>query len=271
MLGAKDEEDKRERKLEREKLPRPRQIHPKISKTKEHSHTEQGTPGSVRKKIEIHVPLLDIKPEGELEREIKDIVEELTIMIHIHKTQRDMFKQFINHVERILDPSGTLIAKHCQDRKMGKSARHTAVSRRASLAGSPLTSPTEIPADKTTYFGNKLPIDVRPVSPTLPSSQSATFPIDAEADRAYKYDGFKIKAQEMFIRINDRTEQLEELAKNAETTAASVGVFSFFFSPSLQDISLYHANHKIRSRICSSSNSGKPALFRHGRPLSKAM
>lgn len=82
----------------------------------------------------LHVPLLDIKPEGELEREIKDIVEELSIMIHIHKTQRDVFKQFVNHVEHILDPSGDYIAKHYHDRKMGKSARHTAASRRSSFA-----------------------------------------------------------------------------------------------------------------------------------------
>lgn len=60
----------------------------------------------------LHVPLLDTKPEGELEREINDVVEELGIMIHIHKTQKDVFRQFVSHVEHILDPAGTNAEKY---------------------------------------------------------------------------------------------------------------------------------------------------------------
>lgn len=37
--------------------------------------------------------------------EIKDIIEELDIMLYIHKRQRDLMKQFRRHVEHILDPS----------------------------------------------------------------------------------------------------------------------------------------------------------------------
>ncbi|KAI1778572.1 hypothetical protein F4818DRAFT_456368 [Hypoxylon cercidicola] len=55
---------------------------------------------------ELHVPLLDINPEGKLEREIKDIVEELDIMIHITKTYEDVLKNFVANVEDFLDPSG---------------------------------------------------------------------------------------------------------------------------------------------------------------------
>ncbi|KAI0179497.1 hypothetical protein GGR52DRAFT_309312 [Hypoxylon sp. FL1284] len=55
---------------------------------------------------QLHVPLLDINPEGKLEREIKDIVEELDIMIHITKTYEDVLKNFVANVEDFLDPSG---------------------------------------------------------------------------------------------------------------------------------------------------------------------
>jgi len=53
---------------------------------------------------DLHVPLLDIYPEGILQREIKDIVEELEIMLDINRTQKKVLKDFILHVEHILDP-----------------------------------------------------------------------------------------------------------------------------------------------------------------------
>ena len=53
-----------------------------------------------------HVPLLDIHPEGKLQREVKDIIDELDMMICIHKKQREMFRRFCKHVELILDPEG---------------------------------------------------------------------------------------------------------------------------------------------------------------------
>lgn len=54
----------------------------------------------------VYIPLLDITPEGKLENEIKDILEEIGIMIYIKKTNRDILKQFIGHVIHILDPQG---------------------------------------------------------------------------------------------------------------------------------------------------------------------
>ena len=51
---------------------------------------------------DLHVPLLDINPEGRLEREIKDIIEELDIMIHITKTQEDILKKFITYAQNQL-------------------------------------------------------------------------------------------------------------------------------------------------------------------------
>ncbi|KAK0667680.1 hypothetical protein QBC41DRAFT_323498 [Cercophora samala] len=55
---------------------------------------------------DLHVPLLDIHPEGKLQREVKDIIDELDIMIHVHKKQREVVRRFCKHVEHILDPDG---------------------------------------------------------------------------------------------------------------------------------------------------------------------
>ena len=55
---------------------------------------------------DLHVPLLDINPEGRLQREIKDIIDELDIMIHINRKQKEVLKRFSKHVEHILDPEG---------------------------------------------------------------------------------------------------------------------------------------------------------------------
>ncbi|RYP64457.1 hypothetical protein DL771_008745 [Monosporascus sp. 5C6A] len=55
---------------------------------------------------ELHVPLLDINPEGKLQQEIKDIIEELDIMIHITKTQKDILTKFIGFIREKLEPLG---------------------------------------------------------------------------------------------------------------------------------------------------------------------
>ncbi|KAI0468209.1 hypothetical protein F4859DRAFT_517399 [Xylaria cf. heliscus] len=54
----------------------------------------------------LHIPLLDINPEGRLEREIEDIIEELDIMLRISNTYQDTVKSFVEQVEHILDPDG---------------------------------------------------------------------------------------------------------------------------------------------------------------------
>lgn len=52
------------------------------------------------------IPLLNINKEGQLQREIKDIIDELDIMIYISAQQRDVVKKFKKEVTHILDPSG---------------------------------------------------------------------------------------------------------------------------------------------------------------------
>lgn len=50
------------------------------------------------------MPLLDIYAEGRLLQEVKDISEELDIMLSVFKRQSELIKTFCKHVENILDP-----------------------------------------------------------------------------------------------------------------------------------------------------------------------
>ncbi|KAF2967059.1 hypothetical protein GQX73_g6516 [Xylaria multiplex] len=59
-----------------------------------------------------HMSLLDINPEGHLEREIEDIVEELDIMLHISNTHNDILRRFVEQAERILDPKDEFKGSH---------------------------------------------------------------------------------------------------------------------------------------------------------------
>jgi hypothetical protein len=55
---------------------------------------------------ELQVPLLDINPEGTLQRLINDIREELDIMLHINRTHLSVINRFVDSVKVILDPYG---------------------------------------------------------------------------------------------------------------------------------------------------------------------
>ncbi|KAJ8112007.1 hypothetical protein ONZ43_g5490 [Nemania bipapillata] len=50
--------------------------------------------------------LLDINPEGRLDKEIEDIIEELDIMIHLANTHNDILRKFVAQSEHILNPRG---------------------------------------------------------------------------------------------------------------------------------------------------------------------
>lgn len=63
--------------------------------------------------------LLDINPEGELLREIKDILDELHIMMNIKIKQQRVFKQFKKHVEYMIAP-GLALSKEIGTAKQKK-------------------------------------------------------------------------------------------------------------------------------------------------------
>ncbi|KAF3019773.1 hypothetical protein E8E14_011476 [Neopestalotiopsis sp. 37M] len=136
----------------------------------------------------LHVPLLDITPEGELEKEIKDILEELGIMIYVNNTHLEVLNQFIRHVKHILDPHTELAGK---DAKVAASRQRLGVSRRASEA-------------------NVLTIPVMDEK------------VSAEKQQKDTYDWFNINADETLTRVRDRIDQLQELQRIANDAATSV-------------------------------------------------
>ncbi|KAI8631634.1 hypothetical protein F5Y19DRAFT_400989 [Xylariaceae sp. FL1651] len=56
----------------------------------------------------LEIPIWTVGVEGELEKEIQDIVEELEIMISVKKTQLDVYNKFIRHASQILNPNRVL-------------------------------------------------------------------------------------------------------------------------------------------------------------------
>lgn len=49
-------------------------------------------------------PLLNVSTEGELQREIRDIIDEIDIMIYIGNQQKEVMKKFKKDVEYLFDP-----------------------------------------------------------------------------------------------------------------------------------------------------------------------
>lgn len=133
--------------------------------------------------MDLHVPLLDIHPEGKLQREIKDVVDELDMMIHVVKKQQEVIKRYTKNVERILDPSYP----------------NTSGSRRSSQ-----------------------------IQGTSASDSSNT---PAHGDRQQELLSFRSQSQDLQDELEDRMEELEDLKRNAESTAQSVSDFDFAAVP----------------------------------------
>ena len=138
-----------------------------------------------------HVPLLDIHPEGKLQREVKDIIDELDMMICIHKKQREMFRRFCKHVELILDPDGQL-------REGGP------------LAGD---SERENPAHAADH--------------TNAQSISTKAKRDEVFKRRDQLLWFRMQSRDLLSEADDRVEELEGLRTAAASTAQSVSCAGF--------------------------------------------
>ncbi|KAM7210680.1 hypothetical protein V8F06_013941 [Rhypophila decipiens] len=131
----------------------------------------------------LHVPLLDIHPEGKLQREVKDIIDELDMMMHIQKKQREMFRRFCKHVEHLLDPEGRW------------------------REGGPLAGDTE--REVPTHAVEHLHDTAAGSSPKHKQDKKKLF-------------WFRIQSQELLSEADDRVDELEGLRKAAESTAQSV-------------------------------------------------
>lgn len=63
------------------------------------------SPGALPNDLsEFVAPLLNISTEGELQQEIKDIIDELSIMIYLQNQQLNVIKSFVNHSKQLLEP-----------------------------------------------------------------------------------------------------------------------------------------------------------------------
>ncbi|KAJ4415913.1 hypothetical protein N0V85_002493 [Neurospora sp. IMI 360204] len=139
----------------------------------------------------LHVSLLDINPEGKLQREVKDILDELDIMLHVHKRQRDIMKRFRRHVEHILDPTNRW-SGDCY-----------------------VEDDTSEPSLKPS--GNA---SVRSGNNSKSDEQTGTN--DKETRRREQLEWFRFQYQELFSEVKDRIDELEGLRAGAKSTADSV-------------------------------------------------
>lgn len=143
---------------------------------------------------DLHVPLLDIHPEGKLQREVKDIIDELDIMINVHKKQKEVIRRFCKHVERILDPEG----------RWPDGADHH--DQQPHLRAPPNTN-------NNTFSG---------------PSFSARYEESAKRkERRDQLCWFRMQSHELLAEVDDRLDELEGLKKGAESTATSVSSSSF--------------------------------------------
>ena len=148
---------------------------------------------------DLHVPLLDIHPEGKLQREVKDIIDELDIMINVHKKQREVIRRFCKHVERILDPEGRWpdgAADHESEHQQTRPhLRAPANTHSNTLSGSNLTA----------WYEENIKKKER-------------------KERREQLCWFRMQSHELLAEVDDRLDELEGLKKGAESTAQSVSL-----------------------------------------------
>ncbi|KAI0097349.1 hypothetical protein GGR51DRAFT_566556 [Nemania sp. FL0031] len=136
----------------------------------------------------LRMALLDINPEGRLDREIEDIIEELDIMIHLAHTNNDILKKFVEQAELILNPNGEF-------KYTNYSQQHPRAKRKPS-------SPS---ADKD-----------------QDQDQGKTKEEREREKGGVAYRSFKQKANEGQARAKDHIRELEKLRQSAKKTAEDV-------------------------------------------------
>ncbi|KAG8163101.1 hypothetical protein KVR01_007579 [Diaporthe batatas] len=145
---------------------------------------------------QLHIPLLDINPEGKLEKEIKDIVEELGIMSYIKKAEKDVLQSFVDNARQVLRPEET-----------GEVSLRPQTPGGAKLDG---------------YFSTQRGYESRSRT-SSPAKGSRPFHRSKEVEEARAaYDWFCNNALELLKRVDQRIAQLEELARSAKSTAEMV-------------------------------------------------
>jgi hypothetical protein len=137
---------------------------------------------------DLHVPLLDIYPEGKLQREVKDILDELDIMLSITRRQREIIRRFCRHVENILDPEGRW------------------------RSGLDPGSPSDT-GERQTLDGEQQARDAKDREEGKRQDK---------ARRKNHLDWFRMQSQDLLCEVDDRIDELEGLKEAANSTAQSV-------------------------------------------------
>ncbi|KAK1856084.1 ankyrin repeat protein [Colletotrichum chrysophilum] len=144
----------------------------------------------------LHPPLLNINPEGKLQREIKDIIDELDIMININNKQKEVIKRFTKHVENIYDSSGEW-RDNSRSPDDDRDYRKTASSRASSL---------ERKLDESNEKEAKEVKEAKRIR---------------ERERQ-EFIWFRKQAYDLISDVGDRVLELEGLRKSAESTAQGI-------------------------------------------------
>lgn len=202
---------------------------------------------------QLHIPLLDINPEGKLEKEIKDIVEELGIMIYIKKREREVLGCFVGHASQILDPGSASATPK------GPGTPNACRPEEPSIHQGESDSQTATSSTKT-----------ESESPHEPKDAEEVRAAGAEAGAAKTaHDWFGNNANELLKRVDQRIEQLMELERSAKSTAGMVSFYNVndFFRLTRTLIIRYYC----RSRIYWTSSNSKLESFRRGNPWNIAM
>lgn len=149
---------------------------------------------------ELHIPLLDINPEGKIEKEIKDIVEELGIMLYIKKAEKDVLGCFVDHACRILNPEYRYELRSPQKQR-------------------PAFRIVPLDRNRGTGPSTAAHFVLRVESP--PGDEERVESDDERKDKA-TYSWFKANSDELLKRVDQRISQLEELQRSAESTSNMV-------------------------------------------------
>lgn len=195
------------------------------------------------------IPLLNINKEGKLQREIKDIIDELDIMIYISTQQRDVIRKFKKEVTHLMDPHGTWKDKLTN----------------ASIGG---TQRDDTQGDGT---------QVRD-SQDMDTQCSGTEGVDSSGKdyqtRHDDYFWFVHSANELLGDVDNQIGELEGLKKSAVSTSTSVSPFIY---PQYPLYAIPKRNERKQSLIkfvnswttFSISSSSRLLSFKHGSPPNK--
>lgn len=150
-------------------------------------------------------PLLNINPEGKLQREIKDIIDELDIMLLINRQQLAVIRKFVKHAEDILDAQG-----EWRDEK----GSMFGTSEDSSTPESKGTVATSTPESKDT---------VATSAPQTEGTRPGPSTTKDEKDKKKKdYLWFKAQANEVINDIESHIGELESLQASAVSTSSSL-------------------------------------------------